>query len=145
MTLRDRSGKAIFADTGYWIASTDPRDELHEKARQVAQQYKSRRIITSELVLVEFMDGMAKRGVWGRQKAVELIERVHNDPNVDIVPMTTEQFRAALRRYWRHLDQRWSLTDCVSFLIMERLLLRDALAHDRDFAAAGFRPLLRDS
>ena len=56
----------------------------------------------------------------------------------------SEQFWAAVRRYWKHLDQRWSLTDCVSFLIMERQSIRDALAHDRGFAAAGFRPLLRD-
>ena len=49
-----------------------------------------------------------------------------------------------MNRYVSRLDQRWSVTDCASFLIMEELGITDALAYDRDFAQAGFRPLLRE-
>ena len=42
-------------------------------------------------------------------------------------------------------DQRWSLTDCSSFLLMEQRGISEALAYDRDFEQAGFIPLLRYS
>ena len=80
MTLADRANKAVFADTGYWIAVADPNDGLRSKAQQVAQQCRSRRIVTSELVLVEFLDGMSRRGVRGRRRVVDLIEQINNDP-----------------------------------------------------------------
>ena len=47
--------------------------------------------------------------------------------------------------YADRLDQRWSVTDCSSFLIMEERGITDALAYDRDFEQAGFRALLRES
>ena len=50
---------------------------------------------------------------------------------------------AAVERYSQRIDQRWSVTDCASFLIMEERGITDALAHDRDFVQAGFRALLR--
>lgn len=41
----------------------------------------------------------------------------------------------------RYHDQRFSLTDAVSFEIMRRESLSEAFAFDRDFVTAGFRLL----
>ena len=41
-------------------------------------------------------------------------------------------------------DQRWSLTDCASFLVMEERNITAALAYDRDFEQPGFTALLRE-
>ncbi len=38
-------------------------------------------------------------------------------------------------------DKRFSLTDCVSFVLMERLGIERALAFDARFVQAGFRIL----
>jgi uncharacterized protein len=54
--------RSIFADTGYWVALLHPRDELHQKAVQLAQATQSDRIVTSEMVLTELMNDFSKRG-----------------------------------------------------------------------------------
>ena len=135
----------VFADSGYWIAVTRTGDGLHRKARLVVQQISPVKIITSELVLVEYLNDMSKLGEYYRRLAVDTVRDLRNDNNVEIVPVTSQQFWEAVEYYDSHRDQRWSLVDCSSFLIMEELKIRDALAHDRDFWGAGFRPLLRDN
>lgn len=55
--------------------------------------------------------------------------------------MDEELFHAAWA-YFRHReDKRFSRTDCVSFVLMERLGLENALAFDAHFVQAGFRTL----
>ena len=54
--------KAVFADTGYWIALLNPHDELHECAQQVSKSLAPVRIVTSEMVLVELLNYFAGRG-----------------------------------------------------------------------------------
>jgi predicted nucleic acid-binding protein len=134
----------VFADTGYWIAMFNPDDALHEKAIFVAERLGHRRIVTSEMVLVEFLNGAARRGLNHRKRAVDATRKLIIDTGVEIVPQTSQQFQDAVERYGERLDQPWSLTDCASFLIMERRDIQEALAHDRDFVAAGFAALLRD-
>ena len=122
----------VFADAGYWIAILDPSDELHQRAQLVTGQLGCRRIVTSEMVLVEFLNAMSKLGEHDRRLAV------------GTVPQTSQRFAAAIRLYSERPDQQWSLTDCASFLIMEERGIREALAYDRDFVQAGYRALLRD-
>ncbi len=54
------------------------------------------------------------------------------------------QFRAAVEHYAARPDQRWSLTDCASFLVMEERGIAEAPAYDWDFEQAGFTAVLRE-
>ncbi len=45
--------------------------------------------------------------------------------------------------FLKHVDQGWSFTDCVSFVVMRERRMREALTSDRHFAAAGLVPLLK--
>jgi predicted nucleic acid-binding protein len=60
--------KTVFGDAGYWIAVLNPDDELHTKATALSARLGSLRIITSEMVLVEVLNGLGKKdwicGVW---------------------------------------------------------------------------------
>ena len=134
----------IFADSGYWIALASPEDGLHRRALAAAERHSNRKIVTTEMVLTELFAHMSKMGRNARNRAVRTFENIRADPNIEIVPQTHEQFKAAVDRYAERLDQRWSLTDCASFLLMEDRGIFEALAHDRDFARAGFIPLMRD-
>jgi len=134
----------VFADTGYWIALLNPRDALHEKARQASASLGRTRVITSEVVLAEVLNAFASKGDLLRMATCVLVDKIRSNRNAEIVPMTSSAFREALERYRSRADKTWGLTDCASFLIMEQKGVTDALSADRDFQQAGFKALLLD-
>ena len=134
----------VFADAGYWIALFNPADQFHDKASSVAAEIAGLRIVTSEMVLVEFLNGVGRSRNEIRIEAAAILPKLSADPNIHVVPQTSAQLAAAARRYAARPDQRWSVTDCASFLITEQRGIIKALSHDRDFVQAGFRALLRE-
>jgi hypothetical protein len=58
------------------------------------------------------------------------------------MPSSNELFAAGVELYATRPDKEWSLTDCISFVVMEREGLTDALTGDRHFEQAGFKVLL---
>lgn len=136
--------RTVFADAGYWIALWHPRDGLHRRAVAVSESLGSVAVVTTQLVLVEALDAMAGMGEFRRRIAAQMVRRLEDDPGIEIVPQTDAQFRAAVERYSARPDQRWSLTDCASFLVMEERGIPEALAYDWDFEQAGFTALLRE-
>ena len=134
----------VFADAGYWIALWNPRDDLHPRALRVAGSLGITNVVTTQMVLTETLDAMAGMGEFRRRLAIRMIRDLETDPYVEIIPQTDAQFRAAVERYASRSDQRWSLTDCASFLVMEERNISEALAYDRDFEQAGFSALLRE-
>ena len=134
----------VFADSGYWIALLNPDDALHSRALQLSNNMGERQIVTSEMVLVEVLNHVSRSGGPIRMAAADMVDQIWNDPDVEIVRQTSQQFNSALGRYVSRLDQRWSVTDCASFLLMEERGILEALAHDRDFEQAGFVALLRN-
>ena len=134
----------VFADAGYFIANLDDRDPLHERAKEVAAGLGLFRITTSQMVVTEVLNYVSRGGEYLRSLAVQMVRELEDNPDVEIVPQTNTQFRTAVERYADRGDQRWSLTDCASFLMMEERGITEALAFDRDFEQAGFIALLRD-
>jgi hypothetical protein len=60
-----------------------------------------------------------------------------------VVPATTQLQDRGAKLFGERLDKTWSLTDCISFVVLSDLDIVDALSADRDFEEAGFRALLR--
>ena len=134
--------KTLFADTGYWIALLNPRDNLHERAKQLATQLAPFRTATTEMVLVEFLTSISAGGQQLRQRAAETVRSLKIDPNVEVVPQTSNQFEDALDLYASRPDQQWSLTDCASFVLMKQRYIWEALAEVHNFEQAKFAALL---
>ncbi|MBV8224638.1 MAG: type II toxin-antitoxin system VapC family toxin [Verrucomicrobia bacterium] len=135
----------VFADTGYWIAILNPRDQLHERAKSESARLRQDRVIlvTTEMILVEFANYYAERGAWFRQQAALAIQSIQREPNLRLVEQTRVLFRNALVLYHSRLDKKWSFTDCASILVMQDYKIDAILAHDIHFEQAGFTTLLR--
>ena len=74
--------KPVFADTSYWIALLNPRDELRTRAVASGRSYSSDQIVTSEMVLVEFLNGFSDRGTHLRAAAAKAVQTLRSSPNV---------------------------------------------------------------
>ena len=135
--------RTVFADAGYWVALMNPHDEWHRNAETITAQLGNVRIVTSQMVLVEFLNFMGSRGQEMRKSALSVVRELVENPEVEIVQQSSGQFDSAFARYASRLDKRWSLTNCASFITMEQKNIREALAYDRDFEQAGFIALLR--
>ena len=137
--------RVVFADSGYWIALLDNRDDLHARALDLSTESIADQLVTTHMVVVEVLNFASTRGEYMRQRATEWAKSLHGRPSIEVVWLTEDQFWTAVGRYEARQDQTWSLTDCASFLIMEERDLTEALAYDRDFEQAGFVALLRGS
>jgi predicted nucleic acid-binding protein len=62
-----------------------------------------------------------------------------------VVPFGPELNAEALRLFGGRPDKGWSLTDCLSFVVMNRRSIQDALTSDHHFEQAGFRAALLDT
>ena len=60
-----------------------------------------------------------------------------------IVPAEAKLFEQGVEFYHRRPDKAWPLTDCISFVVMTDLGIREALTGDHHFEQAGFRALLK--
>lgn len=72
-----------------------------------------------------------------------MYEELIGNPRVRIVPLSDEWFAAGLDLYARRPDKQWSLTDCVSFVVMGREGISEALTGDHHYEQAGFAVLLK--
>ncbi len=88
---------------------------------------------------------LSPRDVWDT-RAVELSHQVHrlqSDSEVRIVELTRGLFQRGFDLFKRRPDKDWSVTDCVSFVVMDDLGLREVLGADHHFEQAGFTVLLK--
>ena len=129
----------IFADTYFYIAFLNPEDEAHQTSVDFMEGFEGE-IITTEWVLTELANGFAIPDNRGR--FVNFHAMLRNDPSVTINPATSELFDEGLRLYSARLDKEWSLTDCISFVVMKDNGLSQALTADHHFRQAGFKALL---
>jgi uncharacterized protein len=136
--------QTVFADAAYWIATINPRDNLHQRATDVSAQLGNCIIVTSEMVLVEVLNALASYGPHLRQAAERMVRMIMDDATTDVVPQTRNLFQNALVIYSDHPDKEWSLTDCASFVIIDQKNITDVLTSDRHFEQTGYRALLRE-
>jgi hypothetical protein len=132
--------KSVFADSFYFVALFNRTDKHHERAVVAAQRMRGA-VLTSEWVLAEFADAMAASR--SRSLAGRFIRELRGDPGVRIVGAGSDHFDRGLTLYEARSDKNWSLTDCITFIIMKDEGIREALTGDRHFEQAGFEAILR--
>jgi len=135
--------KTVFADAGYWIAILNPADDLYVKAVNLSNALEPFQIVTSEMVFTEVLNSFSRRESAFRQAAAQFVERSLGNPQIEVIPQTSDLFHQALDLYKQRADKAWSHPDCASFCIMQQQNILEALTHDRHFEQAGFVALLR--
>jgi len=73
---------------------------------------------------------------------LDLMDGLRSDPKTYVAPARTTLFNDGLQLYTTRQDKDWSLTDCISFVVMGEYGLTEALTGDRHFQQAGFNALL---
>lgn len=133
--------RRLFIDTGYLIALESSDDQHHEAARRHWQRLISQRprFVTTSYVFDEVVTFFNARG--RHAKAVEIGQRLRLSPSVEFLYVDEALFEAGWDYFQPRSDKRYSLTDCISFVVMEKEEIEEALTFDQHFAQAGFKKL----
>ena len=134
----------VFLDTSFAIALSAVTDQNHLRAVQLADQFEANktRLVTTQAILLEIGNALSKQRY--RRAAIQILESLEADPNVEIVLLTKDLYRAAFNLFKQRKDKQWGLVDCISFIVMHNRGITDALTADVHFNQAGFRALLRN-
>ncbi len=122
-----------FVDTSFWFGLQDRR---HPQAAQLAVSHRRERLLTSNHVVGETWTIIRRR--LGHPAAVGFVNRLRAIPNLEVVHADEALEADAWIWLRRHDERQYSFVDATSFALMRRRRLREALAFDGDFAAAGF-------
>ncbi len=131
----------IFADTAYFLALINSRDYLHRQALAFSRDSEMR-LLTTTWIIIEL--GNAVSGLPLRPRFVELALSVVSNPAVTVLPADEDGFQRGFELYQQRPDRKWSLTDCISFLVMQEHGITEALTADHHFTQAGFQVLLQN-
>ena len=125
-----------FVDTWFFIATMEPGDAHHRAARRLATTVAGAKLVTHDAVLTEVLAYFSDEGAYARGRAVRAVRSAFL--NMEVVSTSGEVFHAALDRYEQRPDKEYSLVDCMSMVVMERLGILHVLTNDHHFSQAGF-------
>jgi predicted nucleic acid-binding protein len=129
---------AVFVDTGYLLALEIANDQHHQAAVHHWQQISTSLppLVTTSYVFDEVVTFFNSRGY--HAKAVQVGTNLLRSPSVQLIHVDEALFYEAWAYFLQHYDKDYSLTDCVSFVVMRRLGISTAFAFDQHFVQAGF-------
>jgi uncharacterized protein len=126
----------LLADTSALLALYVRNDVNHARALEFVRQNPNVRYVLTELILAEVATRL--RALAGAERGASVALSLLESRRYEVLFADNGLLRGAIPRMARLSDKRLSLTDCVSFEVMDRLGLRDAFSFDRDFRDCGY-------
>ena len=129
---------SLFLDANFVIALEVSDDQHHHEAvlcwKTLIETPFS--LVTTSYVLDEIVTFLNSR----RQhaKALSVGNNLLTASNIHLVHVEEALFHGGWRYFEQHADKTFSLTDCISFVLMKRLEITQALTFDKHFTQAGF-------
>jgi predicted nucleic acid-binding protein len=132
----------VFVDSFYFFAVLNPGDAAHKRAMEFSSRF-SPPLVTTPWILTEVADGLARSA--NRDLVRRLLVNVRANPVNQLIAASDELFEKGVELYDSRPDEQWSLTDCISFVVMSERGIQEALTGDRHYEQAGFTALLKQS
>jgi len=130
----------VFADTFFYLALLSRDSAARARAQQVSAGIRARTVTTS-FVLIEVANALSAAA--HRRFYLSLSRRLTTSPNVAVIAASQDLFERGQALYASRPDKDWSLTDCISFIVMRERGISQALTGDHHFEQAGFAALLK--
>jgi predicted nucleic acid-binding protein len=131
----------VFLDTGYILVLELKHDQHHIAAQQHWEHVRTAlpQIVTTTYVFDEVVTYLNSRGY--HAKAVQVGNNLLRSPSVQMVHVEETLFQEAWTHFQRYQDKQFSLTDCISFVVMQQRSITNAFTFDNHFTQAGFSRL----
>lgn len=129
--------RQAFLDTSYLIALEDADDDNHLSAREHCERLQAMpTLTTTSYVLDEVVTFFNTCGQ--HRKAVELGETLLSSPSVQMIHVGETLLGRGFALLKERPDKGYSLTDCVSFVVMRKHAISVAFTFDRHYEQEGF-------
>ena len=120
----------IFIDASFYLSLLNPKDNNHEKAIKIGQEYEGEEYVTSQMVLGEVLTVGSQR--FDKTLTIKFIEEVLKS-RTRVVLEKAELIKGAYNIFKKIRSKNVSWVDCYSFAIMEKLKIKKALTFDKHF------------
>mgnify|MGYP001097122712 CR=1 FL=1 len=127
--------KPLFVDTSGWYDLLFSGSPAHEPIKELLAE-QSLRLVTSTYVLDELVSLILARR--NHHTAARVGSHIRTAAEVHVEHPDAAEERRAWSLFLERPDKRYTLTDCLSFVMMRRLGLTTALATDDHFRQEGF-------
>lgn len=130
--------KRVFVDSGGFFAHLVAEDALHVRASDLFRQAERERwdLITTNAVVYETHALLTNRARDGREAGLRFLDHIQRGL-CTVVYLMHDDEQSAIATLRDHQDKMYSLCDALSFVIMERLGITEAIAFDRHFREYG--------
>ena len=130
----------LFADTSFYVALINCARRAHHARALDFLRAPTGKVITTDYVVVEV--GNFMRRPPDRPYFLSLSKDLAEDENTTVIEAPRTLQESGIEVYRQRPDKSWSLTDCISFVVMQSHGIAEALTADRHFEQAGFAALL---
>lgn len=129
---------SLFLDASYIVALEASDDQHHSNAQEHWTKLLEAppSLVTTSYVIDEVVTFLNSRHQ--HSKAVRVGNNLLRTSAIRLIHVDVGLFYEGWHYFEQHADKRFSLTDCISFVLMKRLEIIEALTFDRHFGQAGF-------
>ncbi len=119
--------KAVFVDTAFWISFFDSTDQKHQIAVAKIVELEKNLLVTTDTVLTEFMNYFSKTSPFFRRKVTVFVKGIMLNQTIRVFYSTRALLVQSIDFYEQRADKQYSLTDCMSMLVMRERNIVDVL------------------
>lgn len=127
--------RLVFVDTSGIVAAMNAKDGHHEKAKAIFRKLAGNgcALVVTNYVRAETHALLLARA--GRELALRFLE----EESWAVEWVEPEDEKIAMEILRRYKDKEFSLTDAISFAVMERLGIKETVSFDRHFSQYGLK------